>query len=135
MRAGFFLQRRHRELIVSILLLALASRALVPTGFMPAADHTFSLQICPEGFPAQLLHHAMEHEQGAHGSGAAHHHGSSRSEHCVFAAVAGAAPAANALLVFVSLESTLTPLFSTTPPVYRTQRFRIQQPRAPPSPA
>jgi hypothetical protein len=131
-----FLHRRRRELSVSLLLLALASRTLVSTGFMPAADHAFSLQICPEGFPAQLLHHGMDHEQSAHGSGGgAHHHDSSQSEHCVFAAVAGAAPAANPLVALVSIESTLTPLFDTTRPLYRPQRFHIQQPRAPPSPA
>ena len=132
MRPGFFLKRRRRELIVSILLLALASRALVPTGFMPATDHAFFLRICPEGFPAQLLHGAMDHEHGAHGSGGGVHHHGSQCEHCLFAAAGNAPPAAHALPVRVSLASTLTPLFETARPVYRAQRFHIQQPRGPP---
>jgi Protein of unknown function (DUF2946) len=133
MHAGFCLHRKRRELIVSVLLLALTLRALVPAGFMPAADHGFSLEICPDGFPAQLLHYDMHHEHGA--GGAAHHHGSSRPEHCVFAAVAGAATAASTLVVLVALESTLTPLLDTTRSARRTERFHIRQPRAPPPPA
>jgi len=41
--------------IVLLVLLALGLRALIPIGFMPAADGTFSLMICPAGFPAALL--------------------------------------------------------------------------------
>jgi hypothetical protein len=122
--------------MVSILLIALAFRALVPAGFMPAPDHAFSLEICPEGFPPQLLHHGMDHGPGAHHSGAASHsHNSARSEHCVFAAVAGAGPASHAHGVHAPLDSSLAPLFDIACFALRTQRFRIQQPRAPPIPA
>lgn len=132
MHAGFSLHRRRRELIASIVLLGFAARALVPTGFMPAADHSFSLQICPAGFPAQLLR-ATNHAHRAYGSsGAVHHHGSSRAEHCAFAAVAGAAAVPNALATLASLVSALAPPFPVTHPVYLSQRFRIQQARGPP---
>jgi hypothetical protein len=64
-----------RELIAGVMLLAFAVRAFVPQGFMPAGDRPFSLQICPEGLPAEALTHAAHH-----------HHGGPRSfsEHCVF---------------------------------------------------
>jgi hypothetical protein len=41
--------------VISALLVALVVRALIPAGFMPAADRPFSFQICPDGFPAALL--------------------------------------------------------------------------------
>jgi hypothetical protein len=129
-------RQRSRKLIASILLVALAFRALVPAGFMPAANHPFSLEICPDGFPAQLLHSGMDHEHGMHHSkGAAHSHYSAQSEHCVFAAVTSAGPATYALAVRLPLDSSFTPLFDGARCIYRAQRFRVHQPRAPPLPA
>jgi hypothetical protein len=126
----------RRKLIAGMLLFAFASRALVPMGFMPATGRAFPLQICPDGFPPQLLHHSMDNAHGAHGvGGSTHHHDSSASEHCTFAAVAGAPPAANTPAVPASFAGTLTPLFDTARPIDRAQWFRIQQPRGPPSPA
>jgi|HubBroStandDraft_1064217.scaffolds.fasta_scaffold20705_2 hypothetical protein len=43
--------------MASIMLVAFASRALIPSGFMPANDRPFSMEICWEGFPADLLAH------------------------------------------------------------------------------
>lgn len=135
MRTGLVCQG-SRKLIASTLLIALAFRALVPAGFMPAPNHVFSLEICPEGFPPQLLHHGMDHGRGVHHSGVTpHSHNSARSEHCVFAAVAGAGPTTYAHDVYAPLDSYLAPLFDTAHFTLRTQRFRIQQPRAPPIPA
>jgi hypothetical protein len=125
-----------RKLIAGILLIALACRALVPAGFMPAPDHAFSLEICPDGFPTQLLHYVPAHGHGMHHSGGASHpHGASRSEHCVFAAVASAGPATHTLVVHLPLDNSLPPLFDAARSAFRTPRFRIQQPRAPPVPA
>src|SRR5688572_28839008 len=90
--------------IISALLVALCVRALVPVGFMPSTDRPFSFQICPDGFPAELLQRADASHAGHHGhhadgadSGAAsgegsQQHGAARAEHCVFAAVASAGP-------------------------------------------
>jgi hypothetical protein len=50
-------KRRRRTLMASIMLVAFASRALIPPGFMPASDRPFSMEICWEGFPADLLPH------------------------------------------------------------------------------
>jgi len=110
-----------RKLIAGILLIALACRAL---------------EICPDGFPTQLLHYVPAHGHGMHHSGGASHpHGASRSEHCVFAAVASAGPATHTLVVHLPLDNSLPPLFDAARSAFRTQRFRIQQPRAPPVPA
>jgi hypothetical protein len=125
-----------RKLIAGILLIALAFRALLPAGFMPASDHPFSLEICPEGFPPRLLHHDTERGHGVHHSGAASHsHNSTRPEHCVFAAVAGTGPGTHVNGAPAPLDSFFAPSFDTAPFALQTRRFRIQQPRAPPLPA
>jgi hypothetical protein len=49
------LKPRTRRILASTLLVAFASRAFIPPGFMPAADRPFSIEICPEGFPAEML--------------------------------------------------------------------------------
>jgi hypothetical protein len=122
------------KLIVGALLVAYAARALLPAGYMPAVDHGLSVQICPDGFPAQLLHHTMDHGQGVHGSGGGtHHHGSSHSEQCAFAAAGNAPALAHADITPAPLASTLIWRFDVAYPAYRAQRFRIQQPRGPPS--
>jgi hypothetical protein len=47
--------RKARARLVYAALLAFALRALIPVGFMPASDGSFSLMMCPGGFPAELL--------------------------------------------------------------------------------
>lgn len=73
------INRNRRELITSILLVALAFRALIPVGFMPATEKPFSLEICHAGFLAHL---------GPHGLGQ-HPDSQSNFDHCPF----GSAPA------------------------------------------
>jgi hypothetical protein len=83
-----------------LLLPVLLVRALIPAGFMPAREASFPVEICPEGFPAQLLTHAG-HQHG-HGEG-----GRAHGDHCVFGtcgggplpepAACGASPAAPAV--------------------------------------
>ena len=75
-------KKTKHELIAGILLFAFVARALVPQGFMPASDVPFSIEICPEGFPAQLLVHAGHH----------HHSSNWHSEHCVFGSSCASGP-------------------------------------------
>src|SRR5215831_395587 len=49
------LRPNFRFWVISTLLVTVVVRALIPAGFMPAADRPFSFQICPDGFPAALL--------------------------------------------------------------------------------
>src|SRR5437763_15125147 len=51
MRSTLF-NRRRRELVTSILLVAVVFHALIPAGFMPASGTPFSLTICRPDFPA-----------------------------------------------------------------------------------
>jgi hypothetical protein len=167
-----FLSRGSHQWLVSILLTALVVRALVPVGFMPSSDRPFTLQICPDGFPAQLLHgshhhhgasdvpgadepgnahsghhqhaaeaalaavhdHSLANEPGAqHPGHGSHDHSSVRAEHCVFAAAAGAGPAPQLLPALAQIERQITPAFDSVSALLETQRFRVQQPRAPPA--
>lgn len=48
-------RRTTRARLVCAVLLAFALRALIPLGFMPASDGSFSLVMCPGGFPVGLL--------------------------------------------------------------------------------
>jgi hypothetical protein len=78
------LRRGTYRLIACALLLAFSLRALIPQGFMPASDRPFAVEICPEGFPAELLMLGGHH----------HHHGgpNSPSEHCVFGTACASGP-------------------------------------------
>ena len=56
--------------LILLILLALALRALIPVGFMPAMDGTFSVSICTDGFPPALLPGMpmpQPHHQQGHG--------------------------------------------------------------------
>lgn len=64
----------QRLWVISTLLVALLVRALIPAGFMPAADRPFSFQICPDGFPAALLQDGAALPVSAH-EGHQHHDG------------------------------------------------------------
>jgi hypothetical protein len=143
------LSRNSRQWLISALLLALVTRALIPAGFMPATDRPLSFQICPEGFPAQLLassqdphahhHHGAGAEQpasaqsGAASAGTHHQHSAAGNEHCVFAAAAAAGPLAFAP-TFAAEAAIALPLPATVLPS-RTEslRFRLPQPRGPPA--
>jgi hypothetical protein len=57
------------------MLLAFTVRAFIPHGYMPAMNRPFSFQICPDGFPAQLL---RDIGLPLHGDGASH------AARCVF---------------------------------------------------
>lgn len=48
-------KRSRRTLTTGVMLVAFAWRALIAPGFMPASDRPFSLEICWEDFPVQML--------------------------------------------------------------------------------
>lgn len=63
--------------------MALLWHSMIPAGFMPASDGSFSLKICPSGF--------MTQSDGA-GPVRGHTGGHSHVEFCPFGALPGAAP-------------------------------------------
>jgi len=115
-----------QKLIASVLLLAFAVRALVPVGFMPGNGRPLSIEICPEGFPVQLL-----------GQAADHHHGGSNwhAEHCVFGSACTSGPIAE----FPFLNSpVVAELAAATPcisPAIVVRLVYLPRARGPPTPA
>jgi hypothetical protein len=116
-------KRGTRALIASIMLFAFVVRALVPQGFMPATSGSFSIEICPDGFPAQLLAHTGHH----------HHPGThSNSEHCVFGSASASGPASHlASLTFISLAQR-TPVMRFESAAIPVQLVHLPHARGPP---
>ena len=109
----------HRTLFISLLLMALGSRVLIPPGFMPSTSGPFSVIICHGGI-------------GPHDHGT--HPGDPRqSDHCQF----GAAPAAGPVSE-VAIVRAPPPLVARTEPAFDSfhsdlLRGRAHPPRGPPS--
>lgn len=99
MRQAIPHRRAQRAWLLGLVLPALLLRALIPPGFMPASDRPFSIEICWEGFPTEMLAHGEPSHADSMGMGGSpqgtHHHRSgspSRSEHCVFGTACSAGP-------------------------------------------
>jgi hypothetical protein len=105
--------RRHRRLIVGAMFLALLFQSMIPAGFMPASDGSFSLQVCHSGLPT-------------------HSGGHSHVEFCSFGALPGAGPIAHIAAFLPSLSitpQTIADVGLLRPPA----RFeRAHPPRGPP---
>jgi hypothetical protein len=86
--------------IAGLLLLAFVVRALVPQGFMLASEGQLSIEICPDGFPAQLLGHAAHHHHGG-----AHWH----AEHCLFGSASASGPVSHVPSVAPAFIAGLAP--------------------------
>ena len=96
MRIRFY-RRASRLLIAGAMLFAFVVRSFIPQGFMPSSERPFSVEICPEGFPAQLLVHAGHHHNGA---------GHSYTDHCVFGtACVSITPSHSSILTHIPLSS------------------------------
>jgi hypothetical protein len=115
--------RSTRELIASILLVALVFRGLVPAGFMPAGDRPFSVQICHDGFPTQLLSH----------DGSKHPGSPSHFEHCVFGGVSTAGPTPHVAPVLSVALTRFGLVFTMAPSPVSVRLVHVPQARAPPS--
>lgn len=125
--------RRHRWL-ASLLVVALALRALIPVGFMPGGNGQLALQICPEGFPAALLPHSgHHHDSGDSTSAPGHDHKSWMQGHCPFGAAAAAPAACNSLLATVDLKPAVAVPDAAMVAAVLDFRFLVAQPRAPPT--
>jgi hypothetical protein len=129
-------RRKTRPRLVCAVLLALALRALIPIGFMPAGDGTLSLMICPGGFPPALL---PAHERMQDGMGMpmprAHHDGQGVREdgYCVFTTGFSSAPPPLLVAALVLLIACVGVALArvATPPGIRL--VHVPQARAPPA--
>ena len=117
--------RTMRTLIAGIILLAYVARALVPQGFMPASDRTFSLEICPDGFPVQFLGHATHHHMPGH----------SNTENCVFGGGSASGPVAHLAPLTSLALAQRAPITQTSSAAIRVQLVYLPHVRGPPAPA
>jgi hypothetical protein len=113
-------QSRRRPPLISLLLLVLLARALVPTGFMPASDGSAQLTLCPDGM-------LMPSAAAMANSGLLH------ADHCPFGAAPFAAPISAPPLIpqLAAAVGTAGIVASPRPPAARAARSH--QPRAPPA--
>ena len=133
--------------MAGMMLVALASRVLIPPGFMPANGRSLWIEICWDGLPAGMLAR-LEPAQAdvmgmesmgvdpmpADSMGPHHHHGStSQSEHCVFgtACSAGPIPHLPSPSDFSSAQLLRAVAFTSIAIAIRV--VHLPQPRAPPS--
>jgi hypothetical protein len=109
------------------MLVAFVSRALIPPGFMPASGRPFSIEICWEGLPADVL---------AHGEPAHHHHhrsgNTSESDHCVFGTACAAGPIPHLLLPGDVSSAQKLRAFAFVSIAGAVRLVHLPQPRAPP---
>ncbi len=117
-------KRRRLTLLASIMLVAFATRALIPAGFMPTSERPFSIEICWEGFPADMLTHGEPHH---------HHSGSpSHSEHCVFGTACSAGPTPYLPLPSDSSSAKQLRAVAVVSIAGAVRLVHLPQPRAPP---
>ena len=122
MRSTVF-NRRRRELVTSILLVALVLRALIPAGFMPASGEGFSLTICR----GDLSVPSSPHDTGRHPGNAPH------TEHCAFGNAPAAGPAMEVARILPTPVTSAEPIpFLSEPLHLNVALVRVQQPRGPP---
>lgn len=116
-------KRGRRELIAGALLVALAFRALVPVGFMPATDGSFGLQICHVGLSSALAAHLTGH----------HPSGGLRSDHCPFGAAPAGAPVPHMAPTMPRFEPVLERIACFAARAVKVRAERAHQPRGPPA--
>jgi len=113
----------RRDLLGTLLLLALLFRAYVPVGFMPASGAPFLLEPCPAAYPAQSFAHHGHHDSATH----------SHFENCPFGSSPAAAPIAHSIGFDLPapIASRSLPTFE---PLLRSARLDLNHPpRGPPS--
>jgi hypothetical protein len=106
-----------------MLLVALAFRALIPAGFMPAADGGFSLQICRAGFLASI-DPPDPHAPPGHPS---------HFEHCPFDSAPATGPTANVPALHAAGLTPSPPLGDFVTLRLGARLDAAHQPRAPPA--
>lgn len=133
-------RRGSRTRLLPVILCAFALRALIPIGFMPAADGTLSLVICPGGFPAALLP-AQKPMQDSMGmpmpqpQDPGHGHGVMDDGYCAFTTGFSPAPPPLLVAVFALLLATLGVALTHVVVPAGIRRVHVPQARAPPATA
>lgn len=120
------------------MLLALALRALIPIGFMPAGDGTLSLMICPGGLSPALLPQEKSPQDGMgmpmpqpHHAGSGH--GAMEAGYCVFTTGFSSAPPSPLLAPFFVLLACLGFVIARVAAPAGIRLVHVPQARAPPA--
>jgi hypothetical protein len=128
--------RATRQRLIAAVLLALALRALIPLGFMPAGDGTLSLMICPAGFPPALLpqQKTLQDDMGMPGMPTPQHsgHGLMDDGYCVFTTGFSSAPPPLLLAALVLLLACLGIVRTRVAAPAGIRLVHVPQARAPP---
>ena len=128
--------RATRQRLIVAVLLALALRALIPIGFMPAGDGTLSLMICPGGFPAALLPQEKTMQDGM-GMPLPQSHQNQNSVmddgYCVFTTGFASAPPPLLVAEFVLLLACLGVVVTRVAAPAGIRLVHVPQARAPPA--
>jgi hypothetical protein len=135
-------KRNRRTLMAGLMLVAFASRALIPAGFMPASGR-LSMEVCWDGLPAGMVAHGEPSQADSMGmesmgmdampaQGARHSGSPSHSEHCVFCTACSGGPAPHLQLPidFSSAQQLRAVAFTSIAVAVRV--VHLPQPRAPP---
>ena len=136
-------ERRTRTLLASVMLVAFALRALIPSGFMLGGDRPFSIEICWDGFPAAMLAQGDSRDTGPMDMGSmdmgrmdmgsthgGHPH--SASEHCVFGSACSAGPIPHLALSGNFSPARLLPALEFASIAGAVDLVHLPQSRAPP---
>ena len=128
--------RANRARLVFAVLLALALRALIPVGFMPASDGSLSLMICPAGIPAELLQSRGMPMSGGMQMPAHQRHGRSLMDegYCAFTTGFSSAPPPFLLAVLFVLLSCVAVIAAAVRAPAGIRLVHLPQARAPPAP-
>lgn len=126
-----FAKLRRRPSLAAFALLAFSLRALIPAGFMPSGEGLFALQFCPDGLSPEAFAKLDPH--AAHRHHPAGHDHKVGSSHCPFAAIASAPPSSQAPALPLTPEVVAFAQARVALSFPESHRFRIAQPRGPPS--
>ncbi len=121
--------------VLFAVLVVFAARALVPPGYMPSHERPWSFEICPEGWPATLVHPGTHAHSGAHASGTSHPGPHARGEHCVFGTLCAWGPASAPIGATVLLIQPLSAAATVPEAPAAMPRVCLPEPRGPPSAA
>jgi hypothetical protein len=116
---------RGRGLVAALILASFGVHALVPEGFMPGGGG-LSIQICPDGFPGQLL-----------SASARHHHGGrlSHTDHCAFGSAGSGGPQTSLSPLAGTALARDAPAVDAFSPAAAVRLVHLPQPRGPPAAA
>jgi hypothetical protein len=114
------------------------SGAMMPAGHHHGIDGALASAASPHhGMDGALAAH-VHHTDGLSASGhnhsdPAHHHSAANTEHCVFAAAAGAFALVFLATLSAPADNLGAPDVPCVSPAFQAHRFRIPQPRGPPA--